>query len=171
METKQRKKRAPNKFNYRDHYYKHFGRLLISTKALNYEDKPYILLKHNTEYLSAVPKLRRTEISEQFRNLLNNYLETGNISTDLQKELDNNEQSILKTAMYVAKIPNFEYQSKNISDYIKEFNMLKGSIISGNNSIENKQRIKEVIALLSNPIVNKIDIQYANEMIEVIDNM
>ena len=83
---KTRKKRAPNKFNYREHYYKPFGRLIISIKELNNEEKPYILIKH-PETHSPVPLLRRKEISVEFRALLNTYLETNMISKQLQKEL------------------------------------------------------------------------------------
>jgi hypothetical protein len=169
--VKQRKKRAPNKFNYRAHYYRPFGRLIISTQALNNEDFPYLLLKHNTALFSPIPKLRRTKISTEFRSLLNNYLEHNVISTELQKELSDDEQNLLKLAMYVAKIDGFQFQSKSIEDYIKKFNLLKGALIAGSNSDEVKFELKQIITILSNPVIKKITSEYATELIEIIDQM
>jgi hypothetical protein len=166
-----KKKRAPNKFNYRDHYYKPFGRLIISVKALNEEDKPYILLKHNSDLLSPVPKLRRKEISTDFRALLNNYLETNQISKELQKELSESEQNILQIAMYCAKIDGYEYQSKTVDDYIKKFNLLKGALLAGNNNDIIKDELKQIVTLLSNPMINKITGAYATEIFEIIESM
>jgi hypothetical protein len=169
--VKQRKKRAPNKFNYRENYYKPFGRLIISTKALNNEDVPYLLIKHNTELFSPIPLLRRTQISTDFRALLNNYLEHSVISIELQKELSDNEQNLLQLAMRVAKIDGFQFQSKSVEDYIKKFNLLKGALISGSNSQTVKSELKEIITLLSNPVIKKITPEYASELFEIIDEM
>lgn len=165
---KTRKKRAPNKFNYRENHYKPFGRLVISNKALNLEDKPYILLKHNTATLSPVPLLRRKQISEQFKALLNHYLESNEISKELQKELSDEEQNILKTACYVAKI-DFEFQSKSVDDYVKRFGSLKQKLIDGDISV--KEELKEILILLSNPVIKKISKEDANELLEIIDEM
>jgi hypothetical protein len=169
--VKERKKRKPNQFNYREHYYRPFGRLIISTQALNNEDVPYLLLKHNTKLFSPIPKLRRTKISSEFRKLMNNYLEHNVISTELQKELSDDEQNLLKLAMYVAKIDGFIFQSKSIFDYIKKFNLLKGALIAGSNSDEVKSELKEIITILSNPIIKKISPEYADELFEIIDEM
>jgi hypothetical protein len=169
--VKERKKRAPNKFNYREHYYRPFGRLIISTQALNNEDVPYLLLKHNTALFSPIPKLRRTKISISMRALLNNYLEHNVISTELQKELTDDEQNLLKLAMYVAKIDGFIFQSKTIEDYIKKFNLLKGALVAGSNSDTLKTELKQIITILSNPIIKKISPEYADELFEIIDEM
>jgi hypothetical protein len=169
--VKTRKKRKPNQFNYRAHYYRPFGRLIISTQALNNEEFPYLLLKHNTELFSPIPKLRRTKISTDFRALLNNYLEHNVISVELQKELSDAEQDLLKLAMYVAKIDGFQFQSKSIDDYIKKFNLLKGALVAGSNSDEVKFELKQIITILSNPVIKKITAEYAIELIEIINEM
>lgn len=167
-----RKKRAPNKGeSYKSKYYKAFGRLIINTQYLNEMEVPYILIKHNSDQttrLSPVPLLRRTQISEQFRKLLNHYLATNEISKPLQKELSDKEQEILKTACYVAKIP-FEFQSKSVDDYVKRFGTLKEKFIEGDNSV--KDELKEILILLSNPVIKKISKEDADEFLEVIDEM
>lgn len=169
--VKVRKKRAPNKgISYKEKYYRPFGRLVINTQYLNDMEVPYILIKHNNvQRMSPVPLLRRTQISEQFRKLLNHYLETNEISKELQKELSDKEQiDILKIACYVAKIP-FEFQSKSVDDYVKRFNSLKDKLIEGDNSV--KEELKEILILLSNPIINKISKEDADEFLEVIENI
>jgi len=171
--VKVRKKRAPNKGeSYKAKYYRPFGRLLINTQYLNEMEVPYILIKHNSAQstrMSPVPLLRRTQISEQFRKLLNHYLETNEISKELQKELSDKEQNLLKTAMYVAKIDGFEFQSKSIEDYVKRFGSLKLKLIEGDNSV--KEELKEMIILLSNPVIKKIKNEDADEFLELIDEM
>ena len=172
--VKQRKKRAPNKnqFNYKETYYKPIGRLLICTHALNNESVPYLLIKHNTEHFSAVPTIRRTQISNEFRALLNNFLENNIISLELQKELTDKEQYLVEKLIYVAKIPEkFKFQSKTIDDYKKQFNFLKAALIAGSNSIELKVELKEIIILVSNPIVKLITQEDATDFIEIIDEM
>ncbi len=170
---KVRKKRAPNKGeSYKSKYYRPFGRLVINTQYLNEMELPYILIKHNSDQttrMSPVPLLRRTQISKEFRKLLNHYLEKNEISKELQKELSDKEQELLKTACYVAKIP-FEFQSKSVDDYVKRFNSLKEKlIIEGDNSV--KEELKEILILLSNPVIKKISKEDADEFLEVIDNI
>lgn len=170
---KVRKKRAPNKgISYKEKYYKPFGRLIINTQYLNEMEVPYILIKHNSDQttrLSPVPLLRRTQISEEFSELLNHYLETNEISKELQKDLSDKEQDILKTAMYVAKIDGFEFQSKSVDDYVKRFGSLKEKLIEGDNTV--KEELKEILILLSNPVIKKISKEDADEFLEVIENI
>jgi hypothetical protein len=170
--VKVRKKRAPNKGeSYKSKYYKAFGRLIINTQYLNEMEVPYILIKHNSDQttrLSPVPLLRRTKISEQFRKILNHYLETNEISKTLQKELSDKEQEILQTACYVAKIP-FEWRSKSVDDYVIQFNILKEKLVSGDNSV--KDELKEILILLSNPVIKKISKEDCDEFLELIDEM
>lgn len=167
-----RKKRAPNKGeSYKSKYYRPFGRLMINTQFLNDMEVSYILIKHNSDQttrMSPIPLLRRTQISDQFRKLLNHYLDTNEISKELQKELSDKEQEILKTACYVAKIP-FEWKSKSVDDYVVQFNILKEKLVSGDNSV--KDELKEILILLSNPVINKIKKEDADEFLEVIDEM
>lgn len=171
--VKIRKKRAPNKGeSYKSKYYRPFGRLVINTQYLNEMEVPYILIKHNSDQttrMSPVPLLRRTQISEQFRKLLNHYLETNEISKEIQKQLSDNEQELLKTAMHVAKIDGFEFQSKSVDDYVKRFNNLKEKLIEGDNSV--KEELKEILILLSNPVIKKIKKEDADEFLEVIENI
>ena len=171
--VKVRKKRAPNKgISYKEKYYKPFGRLIINTQYLNEMEMPYILIKHNSDQttrLSPVPLLRRTQITQQFKKLLNHYLETNEISKELQKELSDKEQELLKTAMYVAKIDGFEFQSKSVDDYVKRFNSLKKKLLEGDNFV--KEELKEILILLSNPVINKISKENAEEFLEVIENI
>jgi hypothetical protein len=171
--VKIRKKRAPNKSeSYKSKYYKAFGRLMINIQYLNDMEVPYILIKHNSDQtprMSPVPLLRRTQISEQFRKLLNHYLETNEISKELQKELSDKEQEILKTACYVAKIDGFQFISKSVDDYVKRFNSLKDKLIEGDNSV--KEELNGVLILLSNPLIKKISKEDADEFLEVIENI
>jgi hypothetical protein len=163
-----RKKRAPNK-NPRDDYIS-FGRLVLNKTLLK---DNILLVKHNnptTPRKSPVPLLRRTTISDTFRELIDKYLKTNIIDVKIQKQMNSTEQNVLKTLLYVAKIDgykDFEYKSKSTHDYVEEFHRIKNEYFE-HGKIEHYDELKSITTLLSNPIIGKLKDE-AEELLVFID--
>lgn len=167
-ERKIKKNRGQNKTSYLKKNYIPFGRLILNKKFLN-ENK--LLVKHPNTH-APVPKIRQTKISDNLKAYLLELIDTGKINFELQKELQNDEQKILETLFYVSKIGDhiggFRYVSKELNDYIHRFNILKGSLLAGNSNDEIKNEMVNIIHLLNNPVINKINDEDKQFLIEIL---
>lgn len=160
------KKRVPTQFEL-DNYHV-FGKFILNRHRLN--NKNILLIKY-PKSMGPVQKLPGQEISDTFKNLINDILDTQRINIDLQRELTEEEDSLLELLLRLAGLKQkLQYQTVPVSveTYVKRFNILKGSMASGNDSWEVKRELRDIINLLSNPTIGKISVEQAKELLEVL---
>ena len=63
---------------------------------------------------------------------------------------------------------NYKKQTLNIDDYVHRYTILKGELMAGNQSIETKLEMIDIIKLLNNKSINKISDEDATYMIETL---
>lgn len=142
-----------------------FGKYILNTKQL----KNNVLLIKNRKGLAPIAKLKRTEITDDLKNLLIDLIDTQTINIELQKELNNDEIVLFEKLLSLCKLKevlNYKKYSKTIDDYLHRLTIIQGSINAGNNSNILKQEAKDIIKFLSSPFVNKISINDAEMLIE-----
>lgn len=137
--------------------YCNFGKLILNLKKLN---ENILLIKYPSK--APVPKLRRTVISDDFKAIINDLLDTKKINIQLQKELNDKEQDLFDLLMNVSGLKNYlNYKRiyKDVNYYMNKFEILRGSLNAGNNNMEIKNELMDIIDLLSNKIYNKIPVE------------
>lgn len=150
-----------HKISYKEINYYTFGKFILNRKILN--DENILLIKYPKSH-GNVPKLRRTIISDTFKNLINDLLDTQQLNIQIQKNLTDKEQDLLDLLLSLSLLKkqlNFSKQYKDINDYVIRFKILQGSISAGNDSDDIKNELIDIINILSNPIINKISIDNA----------
>lgn len=145
-------------------YYVPFGKYIINTKQLN----DNVLLIKSIKSLGAVNRLRRTPISDDFKNLIIDLLHTGKINIQLQKELKIKEIELFELLLNISgltNILNYSRVEKDVNDYLNRLILIQGSFKAGNDSDIMKQEAIDIIKILSNPIINKISQSNAEMLI------
>jgi len=109
-------------------------KFMIHTKLLNQN----ILLIKYCNY-APLPWLLRTTISEEFKILFFDIIDTGTINYDLLKKSKFNERDIFNKIMYKCKLYEvLKYDENKVSfsndELVERFNIIKGEIIAGNNN-------------------------------------
>ncbi len=90
---------------------------------------------------------------------------------DLQRQLTEDEDKLLELLLRLSGLKQrLQYQTVPISveTYIKRYNILKGSLASGNDAWEVKRELRDIINLLSNPTIGKISPEIASELLEAL---
>ena len=145
--------------------YVEFGKFIINHYQL---DKNILLVKYPK--LGPVPKLRRTKISDEFKMLLQNLIDTQLIDIDLQKQLKNDEILIFENLINLSgliKYLNYKrFDNLNIQDYVHRYKLLSSGMNAGNQSIEIKQELTEILKLFINRDI--IDSKEGFELIEIL---
>jgi hypothetical protein len=103
--------------------------------------------------------------------ILQDLIETGKINVDAQKHLSQNDVKLFEKILVLCKLKtHLQYKRyvPTIDDHIERFQLLRASLVAGNQSEEIKQELIELIKLLSNPFVSKISVQDAREFIELL---
>jgi len=142
-----------------------FGKYILNTKQLDNN----ILLIKNKKGLAPIAKLKRTPISNDFKNLLKDLIDTQKINIELQKELNNDEIILfekLLTISNLVEVLNYKRYSKTVDDYLHRLTIIQGSFNAGNTSNILKQEAIDIIKVLSNSIINKISPVDAEMLIE-----
>lgn len=150
------KKRGKNKINKKATNYIPFGRLILNQKML---DENKLLIKHANTH-APIAKLRQTDVSDNFKALIQDLITTGKLNIQLQKELSMSEQNLLEILLKVSHIKEhleFSKKTKDIDDYIHRYNVLKGGLLAGNKNEEIKNEMMLIINLLHNPIVGRLN--------------
>lgn len=145
--------------------YVDFGIHILNINQLK---KNVLLIKHKRT-IGPVNKLRRTPISDDFKNLITHLIDTQEINIELQKELNDEEQNLFEKLLDISKIKkplNYKRYTKTIEDYLHRLKIIQGSMNSGNTSDILKQEAIDIINVLSNPIIKKISIEDAKMLIE-----
>ena len=155
------KKKYKNKIRYSEVNYYCFGKFILQRKLLN--DENILLIKY-PKSLAPVPKIRRTKVSDDFKAIINDLLDTQKINIQLQKELNDKEQNLFELLINLAGLKdvlNYSRVYKDIQYFINKFEVLRGSIIAGNDNDEILKELFNVIDILSNENVGIISIDDA----------
>ena len=145
-------------------YYVPFGKYIINTKQL----KSNVLLIKSIKSLGAVNRLRRTIISDDFKNLIIDLLDTGKINIQLQKQLKLKEMELLELLINISGLTDvlhYSRRERDSNDYIERLILIQGTLEAGNDSEDVKKEAIDIIKVLSNPIINKISSSDAEMLI------
>ena len=160
IKPKQHKK-YKNKKQYREINYYSFGKFILQRKLLN--DENILLIKYPVSF-APVPKIRRTKISDDFKAIINDLLDTQKINIQIQKELNDKEQELFELLINLAGLKdvlNYNRVYKDVKYYVDKFEVLRGSIIAGNDNDEIINELIDIIDLLSNKSIGKISLSDA----------
>jgi hypothetical protein len=158
----------PEKTTYLNNYIQFGNKTQINIRKL--EDN-IILIKYikNLGPLKNFPAQKN--ISNELKMILQDIIETGKINVDTQKKLSQSDIKLFEKILSLCKLTtHLEYKRyvPTIDDHIKRFDLLRASLVAGNQSEEIKQELVELIKLLSNPFVSKISVEDAQEFIELL---
>lgn len=128
--------------------YKEFGKFIINMVLL---DGNILLVKYKS--YAPVPQIKRTKITNEFKNSLLYLIDTGEIDYANLQSLDENEKLVFdnlirRSGLGLALKYNSSKLIENIDDIIDKFNILKGEIIAGNDNPKIIIDIKEVLMKL-----------------------
>ena len=146
--------------------YVEFGKFILNYYQL--ENNNILLIKY-PKTLGPVPKLRRKIISDELKILLQNLIDTQLINIDLQKEISIEEITLFENLLNfsgLTKYLNYKRIDKNIQDYIHRYEVLKGGLMAGNQSIELKNELISILTIFINK--NIIDSKEGFELIEIL---
>lgn len=158
----------PAKTTYLDNYIQFGNKTQINIKKL---DNNIILIKYikNLGPLKNFPAQKG--ISNELKLILQDLVETGKINVDAQKKLSQSDIKLFEKILVLCKLKtHLQYKPyvPTIDDHIERFELLRSSLVAGNQSEEIKQELIQLIKLLSNPFVSKISVQDAQEFIELL---
>jgi len=145
--------------------YIRFGKFVLNHYKLN---ENILLIKYFKSH-APVPKLKSTKISNDFKILLRDLLDTERINIVVQKKLSKIESNTFELLIKLAGIAeqlNYERQEPSIEDYTHRFQILQGEIGAGNDSTILKNEIIEIIGILNK--ASKINDNDAKELINIL---
>jgi len=153
-------------------HYKPFGRFVINRQLLM--DENIVLIKYPQSH-GPVSKFPRKVVSNNVKALILDIVDTGILNTELLKQIEADEdvqylEKILNKAM-IDKQLNYSRYVFTINDYVEQFNILKGSIEAGNDNLEIKNKLIDIIHLLSNPAIKKISQSDSKFLVECLGEM
>jgi len=150
--------------------YSNFGKFLIHNRSLKEDSK----LNIKFPSMASHPKFKKEKISETFRNLLLNLLETNQLSNELYNQLNSEEKETFDRLAYFSgikeKIGSGIYSREK--EEHKEFELLKYQILSGNNSRKGLEKFKKLInKFVKENKINKDDskglLEHINEILAI----
>jgi len=114
-----------------------------------------LLIKYSKTY-AMLPWLKRTTISDTFKNVFLDIIDTGTINYDLLKKSTYNERDIFNKVMHKCRLSQaLKYDESKAhftnEELVEQFNIIKGEIIAGNNNkillIELKTLMHELVKI------------------------
>lgn len=136
--------------------YKPFGRFIINRKELF--DNNVMLLKYEKSH-GPVKDWHRHKVSDNIKRFVLNLIDTGELNTDLLKQIEEQDDiEYLEKLLNKCQISNqlkYKRYVYTVNDYVEKFHIIKGSLTAGNNSLT--AQLRELIELLSNPVIKKIN--------------
>lgn len=145
--------------------YGEFGKFAINLKLL-YQN--VLLVKYKKSY-APVPQIRRTNVSNDFVDVIKYILDTQTIDYERLKEMSDSENNlfknlIMKSGLYDTLKYNHNETRANIKDIIEKYEILKGQIEADNDNPEIITESKKVLKQLKN--YGKITESEYNEIVE-----
>lgn len=131
--------------------YQEFGKFAINMKLL-YENT--LLIKYKKSY-APIPQIKRTDISDDFREVMIMLIDTEKIDYEKLRELNDFENNlfkalIMKSGLFDSLKYNYNQTRETIKDVIEEYEILKGHIEAENNNPDIPIKIKKVLKKLRN---------------------
>lgn len=125
--------------------YKEFGKFMMNMELL---EQNILLVKYKS--YAPVPTLRRTQISDELKNLIHYLFDTGEIDYQSGQKLMESEKIVLDKLITKSGLNlQLKYKSSKLDDdidaIIEEFEILKGEIIAGNDNPKIKADIKDIL--------------------------
>jgi len=154
------------KSNYKIDRYIQFGIYKLNHFQL---EQNILLLKTPNSYAPVNLLKQRINISDNLKALIFDILHTGDINTDLQKMLILDDILLFEKLLKVCKIKdilNYKRITTGLDDVIARFEILRGGLISGNQSMELKTELIDIIELLVK--FDKIGKITGNELIDIL---
>ena len=133
-------------------------------------EKNILLIKYTKTY-APLPWLKRTTITNYFKELFFDIIDTGTINYDLLKKSNYNERDIFDKIMnkcFLYESLKYDKRKLNFSneELVEQYNIIKGEIIAGNN---NKILLIELKNIMSQLVkINKIT---QNDMDEIMEEL
>ena len=165
-------KRERKKRQYKQLYYKQFGRFIINMKYL---DENKILIKYPISHAPVngfKQEPKSFQLCDFIRHMLNH---NGEMIKDLYEKIPLEEIKYLEKLLHISKLDlQLNYENKmyaNINDYKKRFNLIMNNINNGNSSIELIHELEELIEVLNTKKVNKISKEDKIMLMEVLEQM
>ena len=135
--------------SYREKYYVPFGKFIINMAQL---DKNNIILIKYPKSFAPCPSLLRTVVSDKFKELIIDLVDTAVINIDLQKQLQGHEidlfEKLLKKSA-IAEQLNYSRIETTTEDYKTRLRLLQASMNAGNRSIELLDESKDLLQKLN----------------------
>jgi hypothetical protein len=150
----------------KDNKYKEFGKFIINMELLN---DNILLIKYKS--YAPIPTLRRTTISDDLKDMIYYLFDTGEIDYKQGQKLKQMEKDIFDVLIIKSGLKTqlkYTNLKEPISAVIERFEILKGSIIAGNDNPELIAEIKVVLLKLVEH--NKISQNDAEDIIEELIN-
>ena len=148
--------------------YIRFGKFDLNHYKLNQN----ILLIKYPQSRGPVAKIRSTKISNAFKTLLHDLLDTQVINKSVQKKLNTDEMDLFELLITKSGLDEqleYERQKMDVDDHIHRFELLRDQLVAGNNSRVLKDQLIEVIGILNSTEYNKkISDEDAAELIDII---
>jgi hypothetical protein len=121
--------------------------------------------------MGPVANLKSTKVTNNFKNLINDLLDSKKINTTLQKKLNKKETDLFELLIKKSGLSSqLEYVrlELDVEHIIHQFELLRGELVAGNTSILLKEELIEVIQTLNDKSVNRIPDTDAKELIEIL---
>jgi hypothetical protein len=139
---------SDSKLKIEQNKYREFGKFIMNMALL---DQNILLVKYKS--YAPVPALKRTNISDELKDLLYYLFDTGEIDYKAGQKLSQSEKSILdkllmKSGLHLQLKYKTDKLDEDIDAIIEEFEILKGEIIAGNDNPKIKEDIKEILVKL-----------------------
>lgn len=136
--------------SFRERNYIQFGIFTLHETMLNNKNK--LLVKYDKSF-APVPSIKQTTVSDTFKYLIIDLLDTQKINIDLQKQLSNNEMDLFENLLKKSKtigLLNYKRIKQNNETLIKNYKIrltiLQGSFNAGN---INEEIINEALELIN----------------------
>lgn len=163
-------KRERKKRQYKQLYYKQFGRFIINMKYL---DENKILIKYPISH-APVNGFKQEPKSFQLCDFIRHMIKNGEMCKSLYEKIPLEEIKYLEDLLKISRLDlqlDYEKMYDNINDYKERFNLLMKNINNGNNSIEIINELEELIEILNTKKVNKITNEDKIMLMEVLEEM
>jgi hypothetical protein len=135
----------------------------------HYKLKENILLLKYPVSRAPVGKIRATKISDEYKALLHDLMDTQKINTVLQRRLNKSESALFELMIRLAGLTeqlDYKKQVMTVDDYIHRFDIARCELSAGNDSSLLKEELIELIEILNGH--GKIDDSDSKEFISML---
>ena len=149
--------------------YLRFGKFDLNHYKLNEN----ILLVKYPKSRGPVAKIKATPITDTFKNLMHDLIDTQTINTVIQKRLEESEMDLFELLIKKSGLESqlkYKRVKMDSDTLIHRFEILRGQLLAGQNSRIMKDEFIKVIKLLSSSeYLNKISAEDANDLISILN--